>query len=134
MTWPVMVEVPVRWGELDALGHVNNTVFFRWFEDVRIATFTELGIRWDGPSSVGPILATTRCDFLAPVRFPATVTAGCWIGRVGTTSFTMHYEVRVGDDVVARGEGVIVLVDYGSGAKVPVDDGLRQRLEALGRG
>jgi acyl-CoA thioester hydrolase len=130
MDWPVQITLPVRWGELDALGHVNNTVFFRWFEDVRIATFAHVGIRFDGPHGVGPILATTSCDFLAPVTYPSTVQVGCHIGRVGRTSFVMHYQVQREGLVVARGQGVIVLVDYRSGDKVVIDEALRARLEA----
>lgn len=124
----IEIELKVRWGDMDALGHVNNTVFFRWFEEVRIATFADVGIAATSPSAVGPILARTTCDFLAPVHFPATVHVRCTIGRLGTTSFTMHYEAFVDSAPVARGEGVVVLVDYGSGSKVAIDDALRAGL------
>lgn len=125
-----MIEVQraVSWGELDALGHVNNTVFFRWFEDSRIAMFDAVGIETD-KGGIGPILATTTCDFIEPVTFPATVTARATIGRIGNTSFVMHYEVRT-DRTVARGTGVIVMVDYRKSEKVPLSDDLRGRLIA----
>ena len=131
--YPVTVTQTVRWGEMDALGHVNNTVFFRWFEDVRIATFARIGIDSDGSGGIGPILATTQCDFLAPVTYPATVRSGCRIPRIGRTSFTMEYAVVDADsgNRVARGSGVIVMVDYAAGGKVPVPDAVRAAIEAL---
>lgn len=125
----IEMTIPVRWGDMDAFGHVNNTVFFRWFEDVRIQTFEAVGIQWEGPSALGPILATTHCDFFSPVHFPATVTLRCTMGRLGRTSFTMNYEASVEGKAVARGQGVVVLVDYATGDKKEIPRDLRARLE-----
>jgi acyl-CoA thioester hydrolase len=125
----VTIDIPVRWGEMDAFGHVNNTVFFRWFEDVRIATFLDVQLATH-PTGVGPILASTTCDFLAPVTFPATVRATCTIDHVGTTSFVMRYAADVRGVAVAKGSGVVVLLDYATGTKVPLPDDLRTRLLA----
>ena len=71
--YPVRLEMPVAWGQLDAFGHVNNTQFFRFFEDARIAYFERVGItaKLDG---VGPILAKTDCVFRKPLGYPETVT------------------------------------------------------------
>ena len=90
---PVSVSIPVQWGDMDALGHVNNARFFSWFESARIALFQRIGVATGGPSEVGPILATTTCDFLHPVVFPATVQIGVRVARVGETSIGMEYEV-----------------------------------------
>jgi acyl-CoA thioester hydrolase len=133
--FPVIVRVPVQWGDMDALGHVNNAVYFTWFESARIALFQRVGLAITGVPAVGPILASTRCDFLAPVRYPAEVVAGTRVGRLGNTSFTMEYEVAlagVAERPVARGEGVVVLIDYRDGAKVPLPPALREALAALG--
>jgi len=129
MGMPIEVEQRVRWGELDAFGHVNNTVFFRWFEDARIALFEEVGIETNTPTGVAPILATTTCDFLAPVTFPGRVVAGCRVAKLGRTSFVTEYELRCGEQLVGRGSGVLVMVDYGSGEKVPLSEALRGALE-----
>ena len=129
---PVVVLRAVRWGDMDAFGHVNNTIFFKWFEDARIATFMEIGVEADPPLGVAPILARTDCDFLAPVTFPATVEIGCRVPRVGNTSFVMEYAVRVVDGpLVARGSGVVVMVDYRTGQKVPVPDQVREGIASL---
>lgn len=131
-TYPVTLEVPVAWGDLDAFGHVNNTVYFRWFESARMAYFERVGLPVDRPEAVGPILATTTCNFLAPVRYPATLAVSARVPRVGNSSFTMEYEVTEGERPVARGSGVLVLVDYSRGDKVPVPDDVRAAIAALG--
>ena len=130
----VRVVIEVQWGDMDALGHVNNTRFFAWFESARIAFFRRLGVATSGPTEVGPILATTTCDFLRPVVFPATVAVSVRVSRIGETSLRMEYEVRDADDestVYARGSSVVVLIDYRSMQKVPVPDALRAAIAAL---
>ena len=133
--FPVVVRVPVQWGDMDALGHVNNAVYFTWFESARIALFERVGLAITGVPEIGPILAHTRCDFLAPVRYPGEVIAGTRIERLGSTSFTMEYGAALAADPdrpVARGQGVVVLIDYRDGSKVPLTAALRDALSALG--
>ena len=75
--FPVVLEIPVAWGDMDAMGHVNNTVFLRWFESARIEYFDRIG--WEaraGGSGPGPILAKTSCVFMLPIAHPDTV----WVG------------------------------------------------------
>jgi acyl-CoA thioester hydrolase len=133
--YPIEVPIRVQWGDMDALGHVNNARYFTWFESARIALFERLRLDSTGTPEVGPILARTSCDFLAPVTYPAELVAGTRITRLGNTSFGMEYVLRrvtpSPERVVARGEGVIVLIDYHSGAKVPIPDDLRAALEDL---
>jgi acyl-CoA thioester hydrolase len=132
--YPVTVAVSVQWGDMDALGHVNNARYFTWFESARIALFERVGLSSVGTPTVGPILAHTRCDFLAPVTYPAELVAGSRIDRLGNSSFTMGYGVAHAaspGELVARGEGVVVLIDYTSGAKVPIPEDLRERLGAF---
>jgi acyl-CoA thioester hydrolase len=133
--YPVEVRFSVHWGEMDALGHVNNARYFTWFESARMALFERLGLDTAGVPKVGPILAHTSCDFLAPVTYPAEIAAGTRIAHLGTTSFTMEYGVTLLSTepprLVARGEGVVVLIDYRTGQKTPIPAELRQGLEAL---
>jgi acyl-CoA thioester hydrolase len=116
---------------MDALGHVNNARFFTWFESARIALFERIGVATSGPSATGPILATTTCDFLRAVVYPATVRVGVRVAKVGETSITMEYEVADDAHVYARGSSVAVLVDYGTMAKVRVPDDVRAAIAAL---
>lgn len=132
--FPVVVHFPVHWAEMDALGHVNNARYFTWFESARMELFARVGLASTGTPAVGPILARTACDFLAPVRCPAEVVVGTRISRLGNTSFGMDYAVALAgspDRPLARGDAVVVLIDYRSGAKVPIPSELRERLAAL---
>jgi acyl-CoA thioester hydrolase len=135
-THPVVVEIPVAWGDMDAFGHVNNTVYFKWFETARIAYFERIGLNERmRREKKGPILARTTCDFEKPLAWPDTVRASASVVKLGNTSFVMEYRVtseRAG--AAAKGEGVIVLVDYEKGGKIPLDAELRARIEALEAG
>ncbi len=126
----VVIERPVTWGAMDAFQHVNNTVYFRYFEDVRIAYFDGvLGER--NEHGVGPILAETRCRFKAPLGYPDTVRIGTWISEVGEDRFTMEYVVvseRLAR-VAAIGSGLIVCYDYRAGHKAELPESWRARLQ-----
>jgi acyl-CoA thioester hydrolase len=128
----VTIEIPVAWGDMDAFGHVNNTVYFRWFESARIAYFDQIGLgERMRRERKGPILARTSCDYEKPLTFPDTVKASAKVVKLGNTSFVMEYQVTSQKHgLAAKGEGVIVLVDYEKGGKVPLDDELRARIDA----
>ena len=131
---PVTVEVPVAWGDMDALGHVNNAVYFRYFETARISFFAELGLGSIGqPSGVGPILHSASCRFRIPLTHPDTVTVGAQIGEVGDDRFVMRYRAvsHQHGAVAADGESLIVTFDYATGRKARVPDDLRARLVDL---
>lgn len=126
-----IIELPVQWGDMDALGHANNTRFFTWFESARIALFEKIGVVSTGPSSVGPILATTTCNYLAPLHYPAKIQVSARCTKIGETSLTMEYEIACGDRVHARGSSVAVLVDFTTSAKVRVPEAIRAAIAAL---
>jgi acyl-CoA thioester hydrolase len=136
----VLIEIVVQWGEMDALGHVNNARFFSWFESARIGLFQRIGVAsgsGGGPLAIGPILATTTCDFLKPVVYPATVAVSVSVSRVGESSITMDYEVRGASDravLYAKGTSVAVLIDYRTMKKVRVPDDIRAAIAALSAG
>jgi len=139
--FPIVVIVNVAWGELDALGHVNNTVVFRYFEDARIAYLDAIGFlgggRGEGKGGgVGPILHSTMCRFRRPIGFPDMLRVGARITEVGDDRMTMEYRVfstKLGE-VAAEGAGVIVAFDYGKGVKVALPATVRARLDPLERG
>jgi len=131
--YPVTIEFPIHWGDMDALGHVNNGRYFRWFESARIACLQRIGVSTSG-RGVGPILASTSCDFLRPLVYPADVVVGVRIARVGETSMAMEYglwRAGVEAELHARGGSVVVLVNYETGEKVRVPDEVRQAIAAL---
>lgn len=132
MSWPVVIEQRVQWGEMDAYGHVNNARYLTWFESARIALFEEVGlVGADSSGGVGPILARIECNFRRPVVYPATVQCVSRVVSLGRTSFVLDHAVVQDSEVVAQGEGVIVVLDYRTGDKVPLSESLRSALESL---
>lgn len=131
-SYPVQLEIPVAWGDMDAFGHVNNTVYFRWFESARIAFFEKIGIGASRPENAGPIMASTTCDYLAPVEYPATVIVVARVQRVGNTSFVMEHMATENGTPVARGSAVIVLINYETGEKIRIPDEMRSAIASLG--
>ncbi|HJN73867.1 MAG TPA: thioesterase family protein [Myxococcota bacterium] len=131
--FPIRVTMPVAWGQLDAFGHVNNTQFFRFFEDARIACFTRIGVAEHmKATSVGPILAKTSCVFRRPLGFPDTVTVCTRVTELGEDRFTMEYALfseKAG--LAGHGEGRIVMLDYKTGQKTPIPAAIREAIEAL---
>ena len=133
--FPVVVEHPVGWGDMDAFQHGNNTVYFRWFEHARIAAFMRLGVTAHMEATgVGPILASTSCRYKRPVIYPDTVRIGASIQDLQSDRFTMNYRVVSLQHaaVAAEGAGLIVMFDYGAGQKAPVPASIRAAIEALG--
>lgn len=132
--FPIVVEHPVGWGDMDAFQHVNNTVYFRWFEHVRIAAFQRLGVTAHMEAhGVGPILASTACRFRKPLTYPDTVWIGTRLEDLQADRFTMVYRVvsQQHDVVAAEGTGKIVMFNYGSGQKAAVPASIRRAIEEL---
>lgn len=135
--YPVTVEIDVAWGDMDAFAHVNNTVYFRWFETARIAYLEGIGVRGDGvPRGVGPILASTHCRFRRPVVHPDRIRAGARVVEIGEDR--LHFEHRVvslsAGRLVAEGGAVVVTYDYSRGEKAPVPGEMRAAIEGLEAG
>ena len=132
--FPVVTTLPVQWGDQDAFQHVNNTVYFRWFESARIDYTRRLGLAdMMSTQQVGPILAAIACDYRRPLVFPDTVHVGSRVVRIGRTSFAMeHTLVSVANGAVAaEGRSTIVVFDYKTSTPVPVPDSIRKAISAL---
>lgn len=129
--WTTEVTLDVAWGEMDALGHVNNVRYIAWAETARIALFRQLGMATLPGDPVGPILARIECDYLEPVEYPARVTVGIRAEGVGNSSITLEHEIwHAGAParVVARGRAVVVLINYATQEKIRVPEAVRVAL------
>jgi acyl-CoA thioester hydrolase len=127
----VVITIPVAWGEMDAMGHVNNTVYFRYFESVRIAYFEKLKFAdFQRATGIGPILASTECRYKVPLHYPDTISIGTKILSMEEDRFVMGYEVysHAYKKIVADGEGVIVAYDYHAGKKVAIPEELKKNI------
>lgn len=132
-TYPVSFPIVVAWGDMDAFGHVNNTVFFRYFESTRIAYMELIEAMRPDSLEFSPVVASARCDFLASVVYPDTVVGQTRVSKLGNSSFTMEYQLtsQAQQKVVARGEAVIVNIDPATGRGRPVPDDMRRRIARL---
>jgi len=134
--YPVIVESPVIWGDMDAYEHVNNTVYFRYFESARIAFFDQLKFKEvKDETGIGPILASTQCRFRIPLTYPDTVSIGARVSDVQGDRFTMHYRVvsHQHKKVAAEGEGLLIAYDYKALTKAALPEIIYQRIQKLGR-
>lgn len=130
---PIRIEIPVAWGEQDAFGHLNNVVYFRYMESVRMHFLERVGIlRSHAETGIGVLLASTTCDFKKPVHWPQRLTIATECTGIGTTSFTMTYSITDEDGTeVATGTSVQVMFDYHSATKVEVPEAVRTAIAEL---
>ena len=132
--FPVVVEFPVAWGEMDSYRHVNNAVYFRYFENARLEYFRRLGwFEYEKETGIGPILASTQARFRKPLTYPDIVAAAARVPSVGEDRFTMEYLLvsEALNAVAADGQGLIVIYHYPQGKKVPIPAELRRRIADL---
>lgn len=121
------IEIPTRWSDLDALGHVNNTRFFTFDESARLDYFSLLmkddPTFWKGH---GLILARIECDFVAQLHHPSQLRTGLRIVRMGRSSLNTLAGHFVGDNLVAVSRGVVVWFDYDQQRPLPIPESVRQ--------
>ena len=132
--YPVVVTVPLLWGDHDAFGHVNNLAYLRWSETARVEYLTRIGM-WPSlpPAGIGPILASVSCDYKRPLTYPDTAYVGARVTRVGNRSFQMQHVVvsEAHDAVAAEVDSTIVILDYSQHKAVPIPESCRKAIEEL---
>ena len=113
----------IRWGDMDALGHVNNTVYFQFCEDGRIAYFTALGVEeLKTRPTDGPGMVQASLNFRKQLKYPGGVRIETHCTAIGTRSFTLGYTIFDAADgtLAAEGSSVCVWVDYAAGKAMPL--------------
>jgi acyl-CoA thioester hydrolase len=122
--------VPMRWGDMDAMGHINNTLYFRYMEVARLQWMFESGVPAN-PQGVGPVIANAFCNFIRQFEFPGEVLVRTYVGAVGRSSFDTYHEMSRTDDpdtVCANGGATVVWVDFPAQRSAPLPDHLRALL------
>ncbi len=130
---PIRTKINVAWGEMDALQHVNNVVYFRYFETARIDFFTQLGFLKDlQVTGVGPVISENNARYKRPVTFPDTVHVGVKISDIEQDRFMMHYTVfsESQDAVTTVGSSQVVMFNFKTGKKAQLNDELLAALKA----
>jgi len=132
--FPVIVEQAVVWGDMDAYQHVNNVVYFRYFENARLEYFRQMGwFKYEDETGIGPILAATQARFRKPLTYPDTISIGVRVSERGDDRFLMEYRIvsHELDAVATEGTGTIVTIHYASAKKVPIPEDVLQMIVRL---
>jgi acyl-CoA thioester hydrolase len=132
--FPVIVQQNVIWGDMDAYQHVNNVVYFRYFENARLEYVARLDwFNYEKETGVGPILAATQARFRRPLTYPDFIAIGARLAEMESDRFHLEHRIvsRQQRQIVTEGQGTIVTYDYPGQRKVPVPDELRRRIMEL---
>ncbi len=134
--FPCHSEITVAWGEMDALKHVNNVAYFRYFEIARIDFLSRLGMLDNiNHQAIGPVLSDNNARYKRPVTFPDTLTVGVHVGELLDDRFTLHYTVfsQAQQAVTTLGHSQVVMFDFKTGQKAPLGETLTTKLKQYQR-
>lgn len=123
--------MPIRWGDMDAMGHVNNAVYFRYLEQARVDWLTSFGYPPNTGREEGVVIVNAHCSFLKQLRYPGDIEVRTFVGVIGRSSVETVQEIRRSDapDVLcAEGGAKMVWVNYSREKSVPLPDHIRQLL------
>jgi acyl-CoA thioester hydrolase len=119
--------IPIRWGDMDAMGHVNNTLYFRYLEIVRIEWMYSVGATPD-PLGQGPLIVNAFCNFIEQLEYPGDVLAKHYVAEPGRSSFQTYITLERTDRpgvIYASGGAKTVWVDFPKRRSQPLPDWLR---------
>lgn len=122
--------IPIRWGDMDAMGHVNNTIYFRYLETIRIEWMRSIGCQPD-PRGEGPVIVNAFCNFYRQFEFPGDVLMKMYVSDPGKSSFeswgTMERTDKPGV-IYAAGGATTVWVNFPAQKSAPMPDWMRSHL------
>ncbi len=119
--------IPIRWGDMDAMGHVNNTLYFRYLETIRIEWLHSLGTTLK-PEGEGFVIVNAFCNFIRQLEYPGDVRARHYVGAVGRSSFDTFVTLERDDEpgvLYATGGATTVWLDFPAKKTLPLPDWLR---------
>ncbi len=126
------LKIDCRWGDMDAYGHVNNTVFFRYFESARFAYVEEYCLPVLGSEHMPTVvLADIQCRFTAQIVYPASLRVKSKITRIGNSSFDVYAEIWNGETRCAHSKAVMVWFDLQSERPVRIPAAVVQAVREL---
>ncbi|WP_042454217.1 acyl-CoA thioesterase [Neobacillus dielmonensis] len=125
------IQIVVRFGETDALGHINNTSYFIYLEEARIRFIETLGFSLD-TNRWNFILASTKCDFISQGYFNQHLLIRTYVSKIGTKSFELDHDIICAEtnQRIAKGKAVMVHFNFEKQQSEPISDGLREVLKS----
>ena len=123
--------IPIRWGDMDAMGHVNNAVYFRYMETIRLAWFDALGVL-PSVEAPGPVIINATCTFVRQFTYPGTIDARLYVGEFGRSSLDTWIELsrsEAPDVVCAHGSAKVVWADMKAQRSAPIPDSMRAAMQ-----
>jgi acyl-CoA thioester hydrolase len=121
--------IPIRWGDMDAMGHVNNTGYFRYMEQARIGWFEKLVPEGGAWKSHGIVIVNASCTFKRPINYPGTVDVKVFVGAPGGSSVPTFYELSLDEELCAEGAATVVFIDMQKQKPVRIPQAIRERLQ-----
>ncbi|MDM1245080.1 acyl-CoA thioesterase [Acinetobacter indicus] len=128
--YPVIHQQVVAWGDMDALGHVNNVMYYRYIESARIHYMDQIRMM---QQSFSTVVASNQCKYMRPVFYPDTLKISVRVEEIRNSAFRMHYLLwsEQQQAVVASAEAIMVCVNSESMQKMPLPESIRQRILTL---
>ncbi|HYT48189.1 MAG TPA: thioesterase family protein [Burkholderiales bacterium] len=117
--------IAIRWGDMDAMGHVNNTVYFRYMEQARIGWFEALVPEAQAWQTTGIVIVNASCNFRRPINYPGTLEVKVFVGAPGGSSVPTFYELSIEGEIYADGAATVVFIDMQQQKPVRIPEAIR---------
>ena len=124
-----MERLRIFWGDMDALGHVNNIMYFRYMEQARISWFDALLPENEAWKATGIVIANATCNFKRAINYPGTVEVQVFIGAPGGSSVPTFYDLSIKGELYADGAATVVFIDMARQKPVRIPSTIRERLQ-----
>ncbi len=132
--FPFSLKQQLSWGDMDALNHINNVNYFRYFENARLKYFESIGVIEEmEETKVGPILGATECKYLLPLTYPDTITVGVIVSQIREKRLTMQYAIysQKLEKIAAEGSAEIIFVDSAIGRSTLISETILAAIKNL---
>lgn len=119
------LEIPVRWFDMDAYNHVNNSIYFTYFEQARIEWWHQIRPEEFVNHAEGHVVVNATCTFFKPITFPETIVVKLYVGPPGRSSYEFFYKIyskNNPDILYAEGSNKMVWIDLNKGKSIPLPD------------
>ncbi|MCC6584309.1 MAG: acyl-CoA thioesterase [Chitinophagales bacterium] len=128
------LELRIDWSEMDFFGHVNNVAITKYIQSARVNLLEHLGLMQSQyADKIGPILATTKCQFIKPLSYPGQVIIFTSVEQIKNTSFHIRYEIMNDEkEIITEAQDVVVLYDYNKNTKLTIPEDIRKKIMDIG--